>query len=91
MNDNTALAFKEILKRIHLEDNYDKRCGLFSPAHSDKEQRIWDICKAFWPVNYADRIFFIDKYIPNQDLDDPLAKRYIEELTSLLDELEWAK
>ena len=89
MEKDTIAAFRDILRRIYLKENSEKYQLICTKVCNADEERIWQLCKAFWHPKYSYRTFDIEKYEPNPNLDDITAKRYIKELTQLLDKLGW--
>lgn len=90
MNQNTIQEFRNVLKRIYLQENRERYTSLYAPERNGDEERIWKLCEEFWPPEYSKRTPNIEAYAPNSNLDDVIARRYIKELTELLDKLGWA-
>ncbi len=89
MDKNILSDFKELLRRMYSNENYKKRRKISTELCNDDETRIWEICKHFWNTDYSQRSLDIEQFEPDPELDDLKAKRYIKELTELLDKLGW--
>ena len=89
MEKEVIQAFRNILKRIYAKENSEKYNSICAKTRSEDEERVWKLCEAFWHPDYAHRTSDIEKYEPNPSLDDATAKRYLEELTQLLNKLGW--
>lgn len=89
MQKDTVIAFRQVLKRIYAKENKEKYHLICAKASNQDEERIWELCKAFWHPEYSCRTSNIDDFEPNPSLDDVTAKRHIKELTHLLDKLGW--
>ena len=81
--------FRRILKRMYLPENDEKRRLICTKTCNEDEERVWKLCRAFWPTENGQTEFSIEEYVPNQQLDRATAKRYIKELDELLDKLGW--
>lgn len=91
MDKELIREFRDILKRIYAKENSEKYRSICIKTCNEDEERIWEICKAFWHPNYVHRTSNIEEYEPNPNLDNITAKRYIKELINLLDKLGWYK
>lgn len=89
MNENIIDEFRSILKRIYSPENSGKYRSICVKTRDKDEDRILELCKAFWHPEYEYRTSDIEKYVPNLNLDHITAKRYIKELNQLLDKLGW--
>lgn len=89
MQKDTVSAIRNILQRIYVKENIAKYDLICNKISNQDEERIWELCKAFWHPEYSCRTSDIEKYEPNPSLDDATAKRYLKELTQLLDKLGW--
>ena len=76
MQQDTAIAFRQILKRIYAEANKEKYHLICTKTSNQDEERIWELCKAFWYPEYSCRTSNIEAYEPNLSLDDVTAQRY---------------
>ena len=84
-------AFRNILRRLNLEANCERYSAICVHPDTDKEKRVWQLCEKFWPRVYSDRDVDADKYVVNDSLDERMARKYIQEIETLLDELGWAR
>lgn len=91
MQKDTVTALRNVLRRIYAKENKEKYHLICTKTSNQDEERIWELCKAFWHPEYLYRTSDIEKYEPNPSLDDATAKRYLKELTQLLDKLGWYK
>ena len=91
MKKELIQKFRNILKRIYAKENSGKYHSICAKTCNDDEERVWTLCEAFWHPDYAHRTTDIEKYEPNPNLDSATAKRYLKELTQLLDKLGWYK
>lgn len=89
MEQEVIQAFRNILKRIYAKENSERYNSICIKTRNEDEDRVWEICKAFWHPDYAHRTSDIENYEPNPNLDNAIAKRYLKELTQLLDKLGW--
>ena len=89
MQKDTVTAFRNVLRRIYAKENKTKYDLICTKINNPDEERIWELCEAFWHPEYSCRTSDIEKYEPNPSLDDATAKRYLKELTQLLDKLGW--
>ena len=91
MEKSYVEGFRNILRRVSKESNKEKYNLLFTSVPNEKEERILELCKKFWPESYSDRNVAIDDY-KTRDYDDPkLAKKRLDEINGLLDDLGWDK
>lgn len=91
MDKEQIQAFRDVLKRIYAKENSEKYRSICIKTCNEDEKQIWKLCKAFWHPDYEQRTSDIEKYEPNPNLDNATAKRYLKELTQLLDKLGWYK
>ena len=84
-------SFRNILRRVKADSNREKYQAICSRTQSDDEERIWYLCKAFWPELRIWENINIDKYVPNASLDEAKAEEYICEIHNLLDKLGWKR
>lgn len=90
VSEKTNLLYRDILRRIYAEENYERLRVFHNPDCSDDEDRIWDICSNLWPKDISQRTFIIDQWEIDPAMDDLTAKRYLKELELLLNKLNWA-
>lgn len=90
-NEEITIAFRNILKRMKSEANKERYNALVLRPTSESEERIWDLCKKFWPSAYENRDGDLNTYVVNDNIDPIRAKRYLAELESMLDNLGWSK
>ena len=90
VSEKTNQLYRDILRRIYSKENQERLRLFHNPDRSEEEDRIWEICQILWPNNSTQRTFIIDQWEVNPILDDPTAKRYINDLERLLNELNWA-
>ena len=91
MEKEYVAEFRKILKRMKADSNSERYHDICIRCHNEDEERIWELCEKFWPNEYAKRNVSIDEYVANEDLDPDLARKYIKEVTDLLDKLGWAE
>lgn len=90
MENDKILAFENILSRIYSKENEEKYNLLATGICNEDEARIWELCEKFWfHPDSSYRTYNGKDYKLNHNLDNNMAKRYINELTQLLDKLGW--
>ena len=77
------------MRRLKAESNCERYYCICTQRCNADEERIWQLCQKFWPQEYFDRDVSIEEYVANDCLDEQTAKRYLKELSDLLDKLGW--
>lgn len=81
--------FRNILRRLEAPENSEKYNAICTLPVTDDENRVWELCKKFWPEGSAGTTLIIDSYKVNDKYDNFTADRYLSELETLLDKLGW--
>lgn len=80
MQKDTVTAFHNVLRRIYAKENKEKYHLICTKTSNQDEERIWELCKAFWHPEYLCRTSDIEKYEPNPSLDDATASFFYTQL-----------
>ena len=89
MEEEIISAYRKVLSRIYAKENIEKYHSICMKVSNKDEERIQKLCEAFWHPKYSYRTYDAEKCEPNPNLDNTTAKRYLAELTRLLDKLGW--
>lgn len=84
-------GFRNVLRRLKANSNYERYNSICSKPCNADEERIWVLCQKFWPQLYSDRNVSIEKYVANNCLDEGTAQKYLAEIHELLDKLGWER
>lgn len=55
MQKDTVTAFRNVLRRIYAKENKEKYHLICTKTSNQDEERIWELCKAFWHPEYLCR------------------------------------